>query len=140
MEFIKNNLNPSGKKVGDCVIRAIQYATNQTWPEVYQGLCAIGLELKDIPNSPKVYQKYLEDRGWKKNPMPKIPATGLKWSSGVRSEYATYHRLQLSQFVDENPKLLAIVSLANHLTVIDNGKLIDIWNCGRKSVGNYWTR
>ena len=30
--------------------------------------------------------------------------------------------------------------MANHLSFIDKGTLVDTWNCGSKSVGNYWIK
>lgn len=33
-----------------------------------------------------------------------------------------------------------VVSVASHVTVVLNNKVWDTWNCGWKSVGNYWER
>ena len=42
MIFSKHNQNPKGWKTGDCVVRAISYATGKTWQEVFQDLCRNG--------------------------------------------------------------------------------------------------
>ena len=44
------------------------------------------------------------------------------------------------EFADELAKenKTYIINIAHHTTVIKNKKLYDIWNCGRKSVGNFW--
>ena len=31
-----------------------------------------------------------------------------------------------------------VLKIAGHVTVIKNKTLYDIWNCKRKTVGNYW--
>ena len=49
-------------------------------------------------------------------------------------------RYTVKEFIDElaKPKGTYIISIANHLTLVINKKLVDIWDCSRKSVGNYW--
>lgn len=37
--FIYTNPNPTNKKTGDCVIRAIAIATGSTWEDAYMDLC-----------------------------------------------------------------------------------------------------
>ena len=36
MEFVKFNANPKGRKTGDCVVRAICTALNESWEEKIQ--------------------------------------------------------------------------------------------------------
>ena len=115
-----------GKHASDCVVRAICNFTISSWDKVYKDLCRIGLKLKDMPNTKKVYERYLlYEEGFIKNPMPRFPDNT---------------RYTLKEFMEENPDLKAIVSLANHLTYINNNVLYDKWDCSHKSVGNYYTR
>jgi hypothetical protein len=123
MTFKKTNLNPKGKKANDCVVRAIAYATGTSWQSVYQRLAGLGLEMLDMPNSKKVYERYLEKIGWIKHKMPK-KLDGKRYT--------------VKEFSNRVP--FAIVSVAKHLTVIDGQNLIDTWDCSYKSVGNYWTK
>ena len=125
MKFIKSNPHPTGKKIGDCVIRSIAIAENKKWDDIYQALCKVGFEVKDLPNTRAVYEKYLISNGWKKQPMPRHP-------SGKR--------MKLSEFADTKSKGLFIASVVKHLTVIENNILLDTWDCGHKCVGNYFTR
>lgn len=127
--FKNINLNPSGKKACDCVVRAIAYATEQSWSKVYKDLCDIGLELYDVPTSKKVYQKYLEVLGFEKMPMPK------------KQSGPTYERYKVNDFAETFPKdYVYVISVAHHLTVVSYGDIVDTWNCGYKSVGNYWRK
>lgn len=128
MEFYKTNMNPKGWKTGDCVIRAIAYATNKPWAEVYKDLCEVGLKKCRMPNDDIVWQKYLKDIGWTKMAQPRR-ANGDKYTV---EEFADEMR-----FVSNKP---AIVRVASHLTVVDEGDLVDTWNCGYKTVGNYWVK
>ena len=125
MNFIKTNPHPTGKKIGDCVVRAIAVAEAKKWTDVYKSLCDIGMELHNMPNSKDVYQKYLLDNGWIKQKMPKHP---------------NGKRMKLSEFADQNTKKLFIAGVVGHLTVVENGILLDTWDCGRKCIGNYYTK
>ena len=125
MDFIQKNLNPSGKKKNDCVVRAIMYAERQTWFKVFDWLTEIARLERDMPNSKKVYEKVLERLGWKKQPMPR---------------FHDNTRFTVKEFADRNNKGIVILSVAKHLTIVDGKNLIDTWDCSYKSVGNYWIK
>ena len=57
--WVKVNPNPRGKRVGDCVIRAISIATGMCWREVYAALCRVGWDEADMPPSNEVWGLYL---------------------------------------------------------------------------------
>lgn len=125
MIFQKTNVNPKEwKSEGDCVVRAISKASNTSWDEVYWDLCLLGRKKCRMPNSKKLYEAYLKEQGWEKHKMP-------------RHEDGT--RYTVEELINELPKKTLIISVANHLTCCQQGTLIDTWNCGHKSVGNYWT-
>ncbi len=124
MKFIKSNPHPTGKKIGDCVVRAITIAENKKWNDIYKALCDIGLEIKDMPNSKSVYEKYLLDNGWKKMPMPK--------DNG--------RRIKLSVWADTINDKLFIANIVGHIATVENGTLLDSWNCGHKCIGNYFIK
>ena len=54
MSYRYFNPNPDGKKVGDCVIRAIGFLTGQDWTETYLGITL-----------PAFGNKILKDERWK---------------------------------------------------------------------------
>lgn len=130
MEFKKENVNPKEwKHEGDCVVRAIAKANNMSWESTYLRLCDMGLKKCRMPNSQKTYEALLKEYGWIKQKMP-------VWydAFGKRNRYT------VKALADEYPTERMVVSIANHLTFIDKGTLIDTWNCGSKSVGNYWIK
>lgn len=136
MKFEKFNINPKGMKASDCVIRAIAFATEQTWDQVYKDLCEIGFKLKRIPNEKKVYEKYLEKIGWTKNKQPR-DYMNKKLTVDEFSK-------QFNRVLKERDSKRIIITVANHMTAIEwtgyEMQLIDTWNCSHKSVGNYWTK
>lgn len=146
MKLIKHNENPKGIKACDCVVRAIAYATGLTWEVSYQRLCEIGLKIKRMPNEKQTYEKLLEQMGWKKFKQPRDlynnKFTVEDWCKLMNKANQRWSR-QYSQKV--------IISVANHLTVVDDNydydsekqleyELVDTWNCSHKCVGNYWIK
>lgn len=125
MNFIKSNPHPTGKKIGDCVVRAISIAERKKWIDVYKDLCDIGGSIYDMPNSKATYEKYLTMNGWVKKKMPKHP-------SGKR--------MKLSDFAELMKGKLFIASVVKHLTVVEDNTLLDTWDCGCKCVGNYFIK
>lgn len=122
--FIFHNENPRGLlRASDCVIRAIAKATNKQWEVVLTDLTEVGLKVKDVPNAKGTYNKYLEQLGY---PMQKQP----------RKKDNTKYTAE--EFAKKYNQGIYIISLANHLTVVVDGKIYDTWNCSDKSVGNYW--
>lgn len=124
MEYQKFNANPKGLKSADCVIRAISKATGDSWEETYKGLFELSMKMKRVFNEKQVYEKYLEQKGWVKQKMPR---------------HSDNTRFTVGELVDDYVYGPMIISVAHHLTFAEDRVLYDTWNCGRKSVGNYWT-
>ena len=142
----KLNINPKGIKAGDCVIRAIAVATEQTWNKVYADLCKIGFKMKRMPNEKAVYEKYLNNLGWIKHKQPRATtyADGRKQGSLKYTVDELCTELTWNKHIGGYSNKI-IVSVANHLTCLewDNVKgfeITDTWDCGYKCVGNYWTK
>lgn len=125
MEFYKSNPHPTGKKIGDCVIRAIVIAEEKEWIDVYKELCEIGAEIFDLPNTKPVYEAYLKKHGWEKQKMPK---------------HENGKRMKLREFTDTTKHKLFIANVVKHIATIKNGELLDSWNCGHKCIGNYYIK
>jgi len=117
MRFQKFNNNPLKKKNGDCVIRAISEGLDLDWLKVYDDLYLLGRELKIVMNSKECYREYLKDY---KMIVPKV-IKGKK-------------RLKVADF----KKGTYILSTAQHLTIVKDGVLKDLWDCREKCVYRYW--
>lgn len=123
--FTFHNENPKGKlRAQDCVIRALGYA-NDGWDNVFNDLCKIGFELKNTLNSDEVMEKYLELKGWVKQKQPR-KSNGKKYT--------------IQEWTKKNKNGIIIVRMSGHVSVIDNDKIIDTWDCGDCCLGNYWTK
>ena len=70
MSFVYFNPNPAGKRVGDCVIRALCKLLGQEWDKVYAGVATEGFRQKDMPSSDNVWIAYLKRQGYRMRPLP----------------------------------------------------------------------
>ena len=127
LTFKNYNVNPKGKRVGDCTIRAIAYASSQSWEKVHEDLFKIAMKEKCVVNEKRCEEKYLDQLGFIKMKQPR------------KRDNTKYLVRELDKLIDTN-RYDVIVSVANHLTCVDGNNIIDIWDCGYKSVGNYWFR
>lgn len=126
--FHFSNVNPKGRKTGDCVVRAISAFLGESWEQVYRELAELGIKRGTAMDCPETYVKFLETRGFVKCPMPRH-ADGTRFTG---REYC--ERLAVGGWV-------YILSMAGHLTFVNaDGRIWDIWDCGEKSVGNVWKR
>jgi len=124
VNFKFHNANPRGLlSAPDCVVRAISFASDDSWTSVYMDLARIGLEIKSMPNAKATYQKYLAELGYTKHKQPR---------------HQNRTKLQLYEFCMIHTTGTYIISIANHMTVVHYGKIYDTWNCSHKTVGNYW--
>lgn len=120
------NLNPKGNAAGDCVVRAICAFLHWDWEKTYKELAEHGLKTGYIINDDENYQTFLSAKGFEKKKMPK---------RGDGSKYtATEFCKEIAQ-----PGHEYVLRLANHLTFVGpDCRIWDCWDCGYKSVGNYW--
>lgn len=123
--FINYNKNPKGLKTGDCVIRAISTALNESWEDTYRGMLEVALKTYQAISWKGNFKKYLKNKGYDMCKMPK------------RSDNTRYTVNEFCKEIAKENKTY-ILSLSHHLTVVINKNLYDTWDCGNKSVGNYW--
>lgn len=126
MKFRKCNMNPKNVRAADCVVRALTLADDdEDYHRVYKELFEIGYKKCRMPNEKIVYEKWLDNHGWIKEKMPKKPNN---------------KRYTLEEWINDNPDMTFVASIANHLTFVQAGELIDTWNCSYKCIGNYWIK
>ena len=129
LELKNVNVNPKGRKTGDCVTRAIASALNISWEEAIQEQVKVALKTKYSLASKQTYEKILTEWGFVKMKQPR------------KVNNTKYYVKELDKVL--TPKQMksgVVVSVANHLTFVKDGYIIDTWNCGLKSVGNYYVR
>ena len=124
MLFVKENSNPKGWKIGDCVIRACAYATEKSWDEVYTSLYEIAFKKKRMLSDDCVVNKYLTDNGFVKMPMLK----------DVYGDKLTVREL-VEKYEDKGT---LVIHTRRHLTTSVNGIVKDTWDTSRQNTGYYY--
>ena len=106
----------------DCVVRSLSIVMRETYSKVFHDLMAFGLEMGAYPSHDKVWIAYAEDQGLVKRKPPRC-ANG-----------------KLIKLADWDFQGVAIVRNSGHLTAVEDGYLIDAWDCRYRPVNSYWER
>lgn len=118
------NLNPLGKSVGDCTVRAIAKATNKSWIDIYYDLCDKGAELADMPSSNAVWGAYLYDIGFRRKTMPNTCPDCYS----------------VADFANDHQYGIYILALSGHVVCVIDGVIYDAWDSSNETVIYYWER
>lgn len=122
--WINQNLNPKGRQIGDCTVRAIAKATGQTWDETYIGLAAEGFNIKDMPSSNSVWGRYLQRHGFRRFAAPdRCPEC-----------------YTVEEFCADHPYGTYVLALQSHVVAAIDGRFFDSWPSGQEAVIFYWER
>lgn len=122
--YIFFNNNPQGLKIGDCVVRAISAAMNQSWERTYIDLCIEGFMFRDMPNANSVWASYLHSKGWKRRSIPDTCPDCYT----------------VADFAAEHPEGMYIAATGSHAVCIKNGNIIDNWDSSDETVTYYFER
>ena len=120
--YIKSNINPQNKQVGDCVIRAISTALNQDWERTYIELAIQGFMMSDMPSSDSVRNEYLKAKELKRYIVPDTCPNCYT----------------VRQFADEHQKGHYLVFVGQHVVAVVDGDYIDTWDSGDRVPIYYW--
>lgn len=117
-EFV--NVNPCKKRLGDCVVRALSLALNQSWYRTAIDLCIEGLIQCDIQNSNAVWHTYLLSKGFKKYPI--------------------LDTMAFEEFAIAHSKGLYVVGTGSHVAVVRDGVILDNWDSSDEIVSYYFVK
>jgi hypothetical protein len=122
--FNELNLNPGNKKVGDCVIRAIDYALQYTWERAYIELAIEGFTEYDMPSSNRVWDHYLRKKGFKRYVAPDTCPDCYT----------------VKDFCRDHPWGVFILATGTHVLVCHNGEYTDSWDSGDEPIIYYYEK
>lgn len=125
------NLNPKGKYCGDCVIRAIANACNQTWETTIREMTELGIKKGLVLNDRKLYPLYLKQKGFRQMEEPrKVDNTRYSVKEWLcTSDYHLWH----------NYSIVANVG-SHHVLCIKDFKVEDIWNSSTQTMHKWWVK
>jgi hypothetical protein len=106
------NANPYKIRVGDCVIRAISKALNQSWEDTYIDLTIQGYLMGDLLSSNAVWHAYLRSKNFIRDIV----------SNDCPECYT------IEDFCNEHPKGTYIIGTGTHCVVVQDGCVFDTWD------------
>lgn len=128
--FKVENLNPEGKNIGDCVLRAISKIEENvlSYEQIKEEILKNSKD-DTTYNLPIIYEPFLEKLGYKK-----ISANGLvnKKSHITRYAITTFNMATLLAKEINTPVLG--VSYTHMAACMNDGKLYDSWDSGRRRI------
>lgn len=124
MAYVFYNPNPSHKKVGDCVIRAICKLTQQDWESSYTGVVLQGLMMHDMPSSNHVWGEYLYANGYTRHIIPNT-------CPGCYT---------VRDFCEENRSGRFLLATGSHVIAVVDGDYYDTWDSGEEVPIYYWRK
>ena len=110
--YVYENLNPQGKNVGDCAIRAVAKATGQTWIQAYIALYVHGLQLADLANSDAVWTSYLRNKGFTRGVIPDTCPDCYT----------------VADFAEDHPVGTFVLGTGSHAVAVIDGTIYDAWD------------
>lgn len=122
------NANPKGRITGDCTFRAIATALNKPWEDVVMEMAEMSCRTGYAINDKKGIECYLKEKEWIKHPQPK-KADNTKYTG---KDFCLC-------IAAKNQRYIANIG-GHHIVAISDGKIMDIWDCSNKCIGNYWTK
>lgn len=118
------NPNPTGKRVGDCAVRALCKATGLCWTGVFAGLCLKALELHDMPSANQVWGAYLRSQGFRRYILPDTCPDCYT----------------VQDFCADHPEGLYVLAMNGHVVCVEDGDWYDSWDSGAESPVYYWAK
>ena len=118
------NPNPEGVRVGDCAIRAISKALNQSWARTYCGVCLEGFMLGDMPSANHVWGAYLRRHGFERHAIP----------PECPDDYS------VEDFCRDHPRGVYVLAISGHVVCVVDGDFYDSWDSGGEIPAFYWRK
>lgn len=120
--WIEYNANPTEKRVGDCVIRALSRTLDQDWERTFVELCLQAFMLCDLPNANNVWGEYLRSRGYRR---------------GILTDDCP-ECYTVRDFCRDFPRGRYVLALHEHVVAVIDGDYYDTWDSGDKAPLYYW--
>lgn len=124
--FIKENVNPKGKKTCDCTTRAITKASGLSYETVFNKQCEVMLKKGYFVNDTKNCMLVLKELGFREVKLG-VPKKGDK-----RPTVTDIAKLSRNKRI--------VCSLAGHYVACVNGNIYDIWDCSDYAVYKYFVK
>ena len=122
--WIEFNNNPTGRRVGDCSVRAVSKALDIDWETAYAMIANNGFQMGDMPSSNSVWGAVLRQNGFYRKSIP----------DSCPDCYTA------EDFCRDNPKGTFVLGFGTHVATVVDGNLYDAWNSSNEVPQYFWYR
>lgn len=116
------NPNPTGRRVGDCAVRAVAKALETDWDTAFAKITAAAFELGDMPSSDAVWGSVLRKAGFRRAVIP--------------NECPDCYTAQ--DFAQDHPAGTYVLGFGGHVATLQDGRLYDSWNSTQEIPQFFW--
>lgn len=106
------NNNPTGRRTGDCAVRAVAKALDTDWETAYARLAMSGFAMGDMPNEASVVAATLRKNGFYRAAVPNT----------CPDCYTA------EDFCEDNPDGTFVLCFGTHMATVEDGTLYDAWD------------
>lgn len=122
--WIEFNPNPTGRRVGDCAVRAVSKALGADWETAFAMISTNAFAMGDMPSSDSVWGSVLRQNGFYRSAIPNTCPDCYT----------------VSDFAKEHPLGTFVLALGGHVVTVEDGDWFDTWDSGSQSPQFYWYR
>jgi len=116
------NNNPTGRRVGDCAVRAVSVALGVSWEDAYTMMAANGFSMGDMPSSDSVWGSVLRQKGFYRKAVPNT----------CPDCYTA------EDFAEDHPKGVYVLGFGGHVATVKDGTIYDSWDSSEQIPVYYW--
>ena len=122
MAFREWNPNPTGRRVGDCAVRAVARALGVDWETAYLKIVANGYAMGDMPSSDAVWGSVLRQAGFYRSAVPNTCPDCYT----------------VAAFAQDHPEGVYVLALGGHVVTVVDGDWYDTWDSGWQIPQYFW--
>lgn len=122
--WVEFNPNPTGRRVGDCAVRAVAKALDTDWETAYAMIANNGFQMGDMPSSNSVWGAVLRQNGFYRQSIPDT----------CPDCYTA------EDFCNDNPKGTFVLGFGTHVATVVDGNIYDAWDSSKEIPQYVWYR
>lgn len=118
------NNNPTGRKTGDCAVRAISAALGISWDDAHYMLSELSRAMGEMPSADDVWGAVLRQHGFKRSAIP----------NSCPDCYSA------EDFAQDHPYGTFVLGFGGHCATVIDGVILDAWNSSNEVPVYVWYR